>query len=91
VELPSMLQPLKQSTWPIHFRGVADWPKMNRWQSSCRCHKLVVSWSSAKEANVVAEVDCQDSAQKGRFDSFDWCHGSFSSPSCAHSTSLANI
>jgi hypothetical protein len=86
VELPSMLQPLKQSTWPIHFRGVIGQDE------SVALHSLAGarnSWSNAKEANVVAQVDCQDSAQKGRFDSFDWCHGSFSSPSCACSFDIS--
>jgi hypothetical protein len=53
VALPPMFQPIKQSSWPVHFRGVVGQDE------SVALHSFAGathSWSNAKEAYVVADI-----------------------------------
>jgi len=53
VELPPMFQPRKQSSWPVHFRGVVGKDVSVALDSFAGATN---SWSNDAEANVVAEI-----------------------------------
>jgi hypothetical protein len=73
VELPPMLQPLKQSTWPIHFRGVIG-PRRTGGTLLLLVPQTCGPMQKKQMLLLRLPRVC---TKKGPFNSFDWCHGFF--------------